>query len=159
MLLITIFLSCTSSSKDTSEKLAPSIATPDGAAPGFVTPNGGPVFIPIEKVKEEYDKGAAFYFLDARPTPDYDLRHITGAFSVPFYEKEDHLNKFPYGVWYIAYCACPHSESGIVADYFWENGHDKVGIIDEGYLEWEDRGYPTEGNEPLEPADTGDVEE
>ena len=128
---------------------------PQGFEPDFAIPTDGPSFIPIAEVKAEYDRGAGFYFLDARPAPDYELQHITGAYSIPFYEVEEHFYRFPKDVWYIAYCACPHSESGIVAQYFWDNGHEKVGILDEGYLVWEDLGYPTEGAEPPTEEDTG----
>ena len=123
------------------------IEKPTGIQPDFEMPDDGFAYLPIDLVKQEFDAGKGFYFIDARPTNDYDLQHIEGAYSVPFYEKEDHLYRFPTGVWYVAYCACPHSESGVVANYLMENGHDTVGILDEGYLEWEGRGYPTEGSD------------
>ena len=33
---------------------------------------------------------------------------------------------------------------GIVAEYFMEQGHSTTAILDEGYLLWEEQGYPTE---------------
>ena len=120
-----------------------------GLPPDFTMPEEGSThdyaFIPIDQVKEAYDNEARFVIIDARPAVDYNLRHITGAYSVPFYEVEDHINRFPLNEWYVTYCACPHSESGIVAQALMDAGHVTVGILDEGYLEWEDRGYPTTG--------------
>ena len=118
-----------------------------GLPPDFEMPEEGPAFISVSDVEDAFDAEASFIFLDARPSVDYDLRHITGAYSIPFYEVPEHFSRFPTGVWYIAYCGCPHSESGVVAEYFLENGHSTVGILDEGYLEWEALGYPTEPGE------------
>ena len=118
-----------------------------GLPPDFEMPDDGPAFISVADVKAAYDAQASLIFLDARPTVDYNLRHIIDAYSIPFYEVEEHFPRFPTGVWYIAYCGCPHSESGIVADYFLANGHETVGILDEGYLEWDALGYPTEPGE------------
>ena len=123
------------------EKIKP----PAGGEVRFTMPTDGSVaFISIDDIKAAYDNGEPFIFLDARPTVDYNLRHIEGAYSVPFYEVEYHESKFPSDTWYISYCACPHAESGIVAEYFLEQGHKTVGILDEGYLLWEEQGYPTE---------------
>ena len=121
------------------------IKPPSGDYIRFSMPDDGSVaFISLNTIKAAYDNNEPFLFLDARPTVDYNLRHIKGAYSVPFYEVEHHESKFPDDIWYIAYCACPHAESGIVAEYFLEQGHTTVGILDEGYLLWEEREYPTE---------------
>jgi rhodanese-related sulfurtransferase len=119
-----------------------------GSPPDFSMPSDGFAYIPITDIIEAYDNEARFVIIDARPTVDYNLRHITGAYSVPFYEVDDHIDRFPLNEWYVTYCACPHSESGIVAQALLDAGHETVGIIDEGYLEWEALGYPTtEGEE------------
>ena len=121
------------------------IAVPTGDFIRFSMPEDGSIpYISIDEIKEAFDNNEPFLFLDARPTVDYNLRHIQGAYSVPFYEVEYHESKFPSDTWYIAYCACPHAESGIVAEYFLEAGHETIGILDEGYLLWEERDYPTE---------------
>ena len=120
-----------------------------GLPPDFTMPEESFAYIAVDDVKKAYDEQARFILIDARPTVDYNLRHITGAYSAPFYEVEDHVDRFPLGEWYVTYCACPHSESGIVADALMAVGHETVGIIDEGYLVWEERGYPTtEGENP-----------
>ena len=122
----------------------PQLPIPDGVPPNFSV---GERFISIDQVKEEFDRGAGFYFLDARPSVDYALRHIEGAIEMPFYEVEERAPILPQGTWYIAYCSCPHSESGIVMDFLLEEGYETVAILDEGYLEWEARDYPTEPGE------------
>ena len=120
-----------------------------GLPPDFEMPEEGFAYIPIADVIEAYNNEDRFIIIDARPSVDYNLRHISGAYSVPFYEVDQHINRFPLGEWYVTYCACPHSESGIVAEALLEAGHETVGIIDEGYLVWEELGYPTtEGEQP-----------
>ena len=116
----------------------------EAGPPNFEAIDGEVAFISAAVVHEEFLADKAFYLLDARPTNDYDIDHITGAYSVPFYEVEQHFSEYPVGDWYIAYCGCPHSESGVVADYFLQNGHKNVGILDEGYLVWKEEGYPIE---------------
>ena len=119
-----------------------------GLPPDFDMPSEGYAFISVDDVKAAYDAQARFVLIDARPAVDYNLRHITGAYSVPFYEADSHMSRFPLDEWYITYCACPHSESGIVAQSLLDSGQTTVGIMDEGYLVWEDRGYPiTDGEE------------
>ena len=116
----------------------------DGGPPDFEAIDGEVAFISVDFVYQEMSAGKSFYLLDARPSNDYDIDHITGAYSVPFYEVEQHFEDYPVGDWYIAYCGCPHSESGVVAEYFLENGHSTVGILDEGFLVWKENGYPVE---------------
>ncbi|MBM75347.1 MAG: hypothetical protein CMK59_08090 [Proteobacteria bacterium] len=142
MIYLFILLGCDHNLKDTASIIE--VVIPEGEPPNFDMPSDGAAFISVENVYAEYEAGRSFIFLDARPSVDYNLQHITGAYSIPFYEVEDHFDAFPKDVWYIAYCACPHAESGIVAEYFLNNGHNTVGILDEGYLEWEEQGYPTE---------------
>lgn len=116
----------------------------EGGEPDFEMLEGEFAYLPMDLVKQELEAEKAFYILDARPPNDYDLDHIVGADSVPFYDVDLYIEDYPVGNWIVAYCGCPHSESGIVAEAFIDNGHEKVGIIDEGYLEWKEAGYPTE---------------
>lgn len=116
----------------------------EGGEPNFEMVQDGFAYLPMELVKQELEAEKSFFILDARPSNDYDLDHITGAYSVPFYDVELYVDEYPIGDWIVAYCGCPHSESGIVAEAFLAAGHEKVGIIDEGYLEWKEAGYPTE---------------
>lgn len=119
--------------------LGPVVQNPDGPEPAFVLGNR---FTPADVIKAELDRGAAFGFLDARAPSDYVASHIAGAANVPFYEATDHLVALPKDKWLVSYCACPHAESGALADALLTNGFTKVTILDDGFLVWRDRGYP-----------------
>ena len=116
----------------------------EGDEPNFEIVEGEIAYLPMDLVQQELEAGKAFYILDARPPNDYALDHIVGADSIPFYDVDLYVDDYAIGNWMVAYCGCPHSESGIVAQAFIDQGHEKVGIIDEGYLEWKEAGYPTE---------------
>jgi len=106
-------------------------------------------FVSAHEVQEHLEGGAAMVLLDARPPSDYVGGHIEGAVSVPFYGVEDFLDQLPSERWIVAYCACPHAESGLAADALESNGYERVKVMDEGYLEWIQAGYPvTEGVAP-----------
>ena len=135
-------MGCKPDDTDTSSFIE--VIIPEGEQPDFEMPSEGIPYISVDDVFAEYNSGKSFIFLDARPSVDYNLKHITGAYSIPFYEVAQHFEAYPKDVWYISYCACPHAESGIVAEYFLNNDHKTIGILDEGYLIWEERGYPTE---------------
>ena len=101
-----------------------------------------PEFTPVDDVKAELDRGAKLAFLDARAPSDYMNEHIAGAVSVPFYAPEPYLSALPKDAWLVCYCACPHAESGQLAQKLLANGFTKVAVLDEGFLVWKSRGYP-----------------
>lgn len=119
--------------------MGPVVLNPDGPDPGFVE---GQRFTPVDDVYAALERGAAMGFLDARPPSDYVAGHIAGATSVPFYDVARLRDSLPRDQWLVAYCACPHAESGVVADHLLSHGFTKVTILDEGWLAWRDRGYP-----------------
>ena len=122
------------------------VLNPAGPEPTWSTEDR---FVSVHEVFEQLEAGASMVFLDARPPSDYVMGHVTGAVSVPFYAVEEFLDQLPQEHWVIAYCACPHAESGLAADALEANGYDRVKVMDEGYLEWVDAGYPTvEGAAP-----------
>lgn len=118
----------------------PVVLNPDGPEPDFEL---GAEFIGVDTVKTELvDRGARMVLIDARPTSDYALEHITGAVSIPFFEIASRLSEIPDDTWVISYCGCPHDESGMVAKAIRDSGHPKVAVLDEGYFVWLDKGYP-----------------
>jgi cytochrome c oxidase cbb3-type subunit 3/ubiquinol-cytochrome c reductase cytochrome c subunit len=119
--------------------LGPIVLNPNGREPAFVLGNR---FTPADTIKHELDQGAAFGFLDARAPSDYVAAHIAGANDIPFYEADQYLFALPKDRWLVCYCACPHAESGQLADTLFANGFTKVTILDEGFFVWRDRGYP-----------------
>ena len=109
----------------------------------------------IDVIYPEYEKGARFVILDARPPADFNMHTIVGAISVPFYDVPTCAEYLPKDAWIITFCACPHDESVQAAEYLVEAGFDKVAVLDEGYIEWRmERGYPTTDN--TEAADASD---
>ena len=70
-------------------------------------------------------------FLDARAPSDYLVEHISGAVSVPFYDPEPYFAQLPKNAWLVCYCACPHAESGQLAQKLLAKGFTKVTVLDE----------------------------
>ena len=123
------------------------VLNPDGNDPEFELDDEGRVS--VEQVEAAYDANAKMVLLDARLPSEYLHGHITGAISMPFYSVGEYLDAFSEDTWVVAYCACPHAESGVAADTLKEAGFTKVTVIDEGYDAWVDDGYPvTEGPNP-----------
>ena len=69
------------------------------------------LYVTVDELKREMDRGADFVLFDARARPDYLFDHITGAISMPFYEVEERFAELPMDKWIIAYCACPRAEA------------------------------------------------
>ena len=87
--------------------------------------------------------------LDARAPPDYTYEHIAGAVSVPFYDPDPYIDQLPRDAWLVAYCSCPHAESGQLARKLTAKGFTKVTVLDEGLGVWKNRKYPVKnGDKP-----------
>lgn len=114
---------------------------PKGPEPKGFKPHPGTT--PVDAVKAELDRGAKLAILDARSPSDYVNEHIEGAVSVPFYDPAPYLDKLPKDVWLVCYCACPHAESGQLAQKLSSAGFKKVTVLDEGLNVWKNRHYPT----------------
>jgi cytochrome c oxidase cbb3-type subunit 3/ubiquinol-cytochrome c reductase cytochrome c subunit len=141
----------------------PELPAPDAPAPPLplgkipLNPSGPepqqfqafPAFTSVEVVHKAYARKARIGILDARAPTDYADKHIAGAVSVPFYDPSPYLQQLPKNAWLVAYCGCPHAESGALAAKLMDAGFKKVTVLDEGLLVWSDRGYPTRsGTEP-----------
>lgn len=112
----------------------------DGPEPSFTL---GQRFTSADLIRQELARGASFGILDARAPSDYVTGHIAGAADVPFYsDVNDYLYALPKDKWLVAYCGCPHAESGALMDKLLANGITKVTILDEGFNVWSTRGYP-----------------
>ena len=62
--------------------------------------------------------------------------------SVPFFDLELVIDALPMDVWIVNYCGCPHAVSGQAFDSLAAAGFTQIAVLDEGYYEWVDRGYP-----------------
>ncbi len=106
-------------------------------------------FLKVDALKQALDEGMKLGILDARPGSDYVTEHISGAVSVPFFAPDEYVDQLPKDTWLVAYCGCPHAESGLLVDALKERGFSKLKVLDEGFFVWKDRGYPlTEGAMP-----------
>lgn len=127
--------------------LGPVPLNPHGPEPeGFKVQ---PATTSVDVVKAALDKGAKLAILDARAPPDYTTEHIAGAVSVPFYDPSPYIPKLPRDAWLVCYCACPHAESGQLAQKLTDAGFKKVTILDEGLNVWRTKKYGTHtGDKP-----------
>ncbi|HET9954734.1 MAG TPA: c-type cytochrome [Polyangiaceae bacterium] len=101
-----------------------------------------PAMTGADVIKAEYDRKSRFAILDARAPSDYLNEHIAGAVSVPFYDPAPYLDKLPRDAWLVCYCACPHAESGQLAQRLLDAGFKKVTVLNEGLLYWKSKNYP-----------------
>lgn len=97
----------------------------------------------VDVVAQALASKSRMALLDARVPTDFAEMHIAGAVSVPFYDPEPYLRQLPRDAWLVTYCACPHAESGALAQRLTDAGFNKVSVLDEGLNVWIERGYPT----------------
>lgn len=116
------------------------VLNPKGTAPSF-TPKQGR-YVSVDEVAKAYGDKRKMILIDARPTSDYLRMHIAGAMSVPYFDMHD-LDKVPNdGTWVIAYCVCPHEESGRVLEELRRRGYANTAVLDEGFFVWVQEGHP-----------------
>jgi cytochrome c oxidase cbb3-type subunit 3/ubiquinol-cytochrome c reductase cytochrome c subunit len=121
--------------------LGPVPLNPKGPEPvGF---RATPATTPADSIEGQLTHGARMAILDARAPSDYVNEHIAGAVSVPFYDPEPYVAQLPRDAWLVCYCACPHAESGTLAQKLAIKGFTKVTVLDEGLGVWKSRRYPT----------------
>ncbi len=101
----------------------------------------------VDVVHAALEKKQKVAILDARATSDYLREHIGGSVSVPFYDAERYLPDLPKDAWLVAYCGCPHAESGKLAKLLVDKGFKKVTVLDEGIGVWKKKGYPVSTGE------------
>jgi mono/diheme cytochrome c family protein/rhodanese-related sulfurtransferase len=131
------------------------VINPKGKDPQWKTlrsdpTNKQPRYVSVDEVKQALAEKRRMAIIDARPSSDWMRVHITGAVSIPSYDKH-RLAEIPNDVWVIAYCACPHHLSGEIVDELWKRGHKRALVLDEGILEWHRRGYPVTAAPGVEP--------
>ena len=120
----------------------------EGTEPVGFDAAGEDFLLGIDAIYPEYERGAKFILVDARPPADFNLHTIVGAISIPYYDMPDCVDAIPRDAWVVTFCACPHDESVAAAQYLKDAGHEKVVVLDEGYIVWRlERGYPTTDSE------------
>ncbi|RMF16282.1 MAG: rhodanese-like domain-containing protein [Candidatus Dadabacteria bacterium] len=102
-------------------------------------------YISVDFAKAFSERGGAL-FIDVRGDHVFDMEHIRGAVSMPLQDiLNGRLPDVPKDTLIIAYCGCPHSMSSAAAEYLQKRGFTNVYVLDEGFYEWKERGYPVEG--------------
>ncbi|MDS0261217.1 rhodanese-like domain-containing protein [Haloarcula sp. S1CR25-12] len=101
---------------------------------------------PIDATQYWYREGTA-RFADARGRAQYARSHITGAVLSPAPDggADDPVSDWPNDDRIVCYCGCPHHLSSLRAATLIKNGYERVFVIDEGFWEWQTRGYPVSG--------------
>ena len=120
--------------------LETALLNPDGPNPEWTLREAR--FVSIHDVHASLEAGDALMLVDARPTADFLTSHIDGAVNLPFYDVEEYVDALPRDRWIVTYCGCPHAVSGQAADVLFAAGFEQVAVLDEGFYEWQDAGYP-----------------
>lgn len=106
-------------------------------------------YVPMEQVAQALNSKKKMVILDTRTTSEWHNAHIPGAIPVPYYVSEKEVAKdLPRDeTWIIAYCSCPHAASDKIINMLRKQGFKKTAVIDEGFFNWINAGYPVIGGE------------
>ncbi|WP_267641325.1 rhodanese-like domain-containing protein [Haloarchaeobius amylolyticus] len=102
---------------------------------------------PIEDTYQWFKNDEAT-FVDSRGSSAYDQGHIEGAISSPVQNpiEAEPVEGVSKDALVVAYCGCPHHLSSLRASELQKAGYTNVYVIDEGFYEWVERGYPVVGS-------------
>ncbi|WP_276301128.1 rhodanese-like domain-containing protein [Halorussus lipolyticus] len=123
----------------------------DTSSFGTVKENGVQVpLAPVDVVHYWYKRGEA-RIADARGEKQYKTSRVYGSVlsqaSPNRRASDDPVMDWPKDDRIVCYCGCPHHLSSIRASQLINEGYENVYVIDEGFWEWHDRGYPMRGND------------
>lgn len=107
---------------------------------------------PIDDVYEWYEDDAVVV-VDARSAAQYERAHVAGAALSPApagFDDDDPTADLSDDERVVTYCDCPHSLAVQRAAALLDDGFEDVYALDEGFPEWQDRGYPVDGNDSQE---------
>lgn len=103
--------------------------------------------ITVDEAYEVFLNNEDYLFIDVRSEDEYEGSHIEDAINIPVSEIEERLGEIPKDKPVIVYCngsSC--NRSGQAASILKENGYKEVfDLIGGGVFEWEEKGYPVEG--------------
>ncbi|GAB7093231.1 hypothetical protein JCM30237_03830 [Halolamina litorea] len=102
--------------------------------------------LPIDAARAWYLRGSA-RFVDARGLTQYTRSHLYGSVlsSAQQGSTGGGIDGWGTDERVVAYCGCPHHLSSVRAAGLQKAGFTDVYVIDEGFREWVDRGYPMAG--------------
>ena len=106
-------------------------------------------YVPMLQVALALENKKKMVILDTRTTSEWHNAHIPGAVPVPYYitEKEVAKDMPRDDTWIIAYCSCPHAASDKIINMLRKQGFKNTAVIDEGFFNWINAGYPVIGGE------------
>jgi rhodanese-related sulfurtransferase len=107
--------------------------------------------VPVN-VAHYWHRRRAARFADARGQEQYASSRVLGAVlsTAPDGVENDPVALWPTDDRIVTYCGCPHHLSTLRAAVLIDQGYESVYVIDEGFWEWHDRGYPMAGKEVTE---------
>jgi cytochrome c oxidase cbb3-type subunit 3 len=118
---------------------------PGGPGPEFSLRDGK--YVSAQQLFAALEQRRRLILVDARAPADYARGHILGAVNVPFFDADQAARRLPNdGTWIVAYCGCPHAESGVVMNALRARGYRHTVTLDEGIFYWQDHGYPMVGS-------------
>lgn len=84
--------------------------------------------------------------LDVRPAEEYQAGHIAGALSIPVTELEARIKELPANREIVAYCRGPYCVMAVEAVEFLRSKGFGAHRMEQGVLEWRNRGLPIESD-------------
>lgn len=123
------------------------VSNPTGKNPTFTLKQER--YVPMEQVAKALNDKNKLIILDTRTSSEWHNAHIPGAIPIPYYISEDKVAEgLPNdGTWIIAYCSCPHAASDKVINMLRKQGYKNTAVIDEGFFNWINAGYPIIGGQ------------
>jgi len=108
-----------------------------------------PVAITLKQAYKLYNEKVVF--VDARDFVEYEISHIKGAISLPYYDFDKYksiLDTIPLQTPLVAYCDGKECDLSILlSDKLYEAGYGEVYIFFGGWMDWQDKNYPVDSNE------------
>lgn len=123
------------------------VSNPGGKNPTFTLKQER--YVPMEQVAKALQDKNKLIILDTRTSSEWHNAHVPGAIPIPYYISEDKVAEgLPNDdTWIIAYCSCPHAASDKVINMLRKKGYKKTAVIDEGFFNWINAGYPIIGGQ------------
>ena len=105
--------------------------------------------ITLKQAYALYNKNVLF--VDARDYVEYEIDHIKGAISLPYYEFDEYksvLQSISKNTPLVTYCDGRDCDLSIMlGDKLFEMGYKQVYIFFGGWIDWQDNNYPVESDE------------
>ena len=119
------------------------VLNPDSADPEFVLKDGRYVW--SKDLYQAIQEKRKIVLLDTRVSSMWQLAHIEGAASIPYYY-EDFDSIVPNlptdGTWIVSYCECPRAAAESVDEKLRARGFKNTAVLWEGLQGWVSLGYP-----------------